>query len=503
MNKLAALILLVVAASPLARAASSPDAAVRRWREQHEQQVLDEFVALLRIPNVSGDTANVRRNADFLLERLKARGIDAKPYVVEGANPIVLGTIPVRGAKRTLAFYAHYDGQPVDAKQWSNPPFEPTLRSAPIERGGAVVPPKAPVDREARLYARGAADDKLSVMALLAAIDALRATGAKLNSNIKLVFEGEEEAGSPNLAKILAANKAAFAADWYLMVDGPVHASGRPIVAFGARDIVWLELSVYGPAHDVHSGHYGNWVPNPAFELARLLAAMKDEHGRVLVPHFYDEVEPLGPREKQALAEAPDADAALMDELAIGSTEAAPRRLAEAITQPSLNIKGLASAHVGADSANVVPATATASIDIRLVKGMDPARTLDRVTDFVRSQGFFVVDAEPGAEIRRAHTKVARIDRSRTGFGAVRTPMDDPFAQDVVRTIERVRAAKAVLVPNLGGSLPLSDVERPLGARTIVIPLANHDDRQHAADENLRIGNLWDAIETLEALLRL
>jgi len=506
-SSLLALLVLFAPVAALA-ATAAPDAdtqAVRQWRQQHEQAIVDEFANFLRLPDVSADKANIRRNAEFIAAMMRARGIDSKLVTVGDANPVVFGEIRTPGAQRTIVFYAHYDGQPLDPKEWTTPPFEPTLRSAPVEDGGKVLPLTAEgghFDPESRLYARAAGDDKAAIMALMAAVDALRASGLKARSNIKFAFEGEEEAGSAHLEQIIAANKELFAGDLWLMCDGPVHQSRRQLVYFGARDVDRLDLTVYGPAHELHSGHYGNWAPNPALELARLLASMKDDSGHVLVEHFYDGIEPLSPLERRELAQAPDNDEALKDELWLGGTEGAPAKLAELITQPSLNIRGMASARVGAQASNVIPATATASLDIRLVKGMDPQRTIERVLEHVRRQGFYVVDQPPTPKIRRAHPKVVWADAAAVGRGAVRTSMDLPISQEVLRIVERVRGP-TVKLPNMGGSLPLADVERPLGTHTIVLPIANHDDRQHSFDENLRLQNLWDGIELMAALLRM
>jgi acetylornithine deacetylase/succinyl-diaminopimelate desuccinylase-like protein len=501
------LLLVLVAPDPV-MATAGPDAesqVIRQWRQQHEQAIVDEFASFLRIPDVSQDAANIQRNAEFIAAMMRTRGIESKLVTVAGANPVVFGEIRSPGARRTIVFYAHYDGQPLDPKEWTTPPFEPTLRTQSIENGGQIIPLTVAgghFDPESRLYARAAGDDKISIMALMAAIDAIRASGLKTKSNIKFAFEGEEEAGSAHLEEIIAANKALFAGDLWLMCDGPVHQTRRQLIYFGARDMDRLDLTVYGPAHELHSGHYGNWAPNPALELARLLASMKDESGHVLVEHFYDGIEPLSPLEQRELAKAPDIDEALKAELWLGATDGAPKKLAELITQPSLNIRGMASARVGAQASNVIPATATASLDIRLVKGMDPQRTMERVLDHIRQQGFFVVDQAPSPEIRQAHAKVVWANQSLIGSDAIRTPMDLPISQEVIGIVERVRGP-TVKLPNMGGGLPLADVERPLGTRTIVIPIANHDDRQHSFDENVRLQNLWDGIELMAALLRM
>jgi acetylornithine deacetylase/succinyl-diaminopimelate desuccinylase-like protein len=488
----------------LAAAQTNPAAqAARTWLQAHERAIVDEFVALLSLPNITRDAADAGKNADFILKMMAARNISGKLITADGANPIVFGEIRTPGATRTVVFYAHYDGQPLDPKEWTTPPFTPTLRSQMIENGGRVIPlppPGTPFDPESRLYARSSGDDKAPIVAIMAAVDAIRAAGLTLKSNVKFVFEGEEEAGSPHLAKMLSANKTLLAGDVWLMCDGPVHQTRRQLIYFGARDVVRLDLTVYGPRSELHSGHYGNWAPNPALALARILVSMKDLGGRVLVPHFYDGVEPLSPAEKQALAAAPDIDADLRREFWLGSTDGEPKTLQELITEPSLNIRGLASSRTGAQASNVIPASATASIDIRLVKGMDPKLTQDRVIDHIRSQGFFVVEREPDADVRRSHANVVRVERGPVGLGAVRTPMDLPISQEVIRTVESVRGP-TVKLPNMGGSLPLAEVEQSIGTRTIGIPIANHDDHQHSSDENLRLQNLWDGIELMAALL--
>jgi acetylornithine deacetylase/succinyl-diaminopimelate desuccinylase-like protein len=474
-----------------------------QWRQRHEREIIDEFVALVSIPDVTGDRANIPRNADAVANMMKKRGILPRLVSVPGANPVVFGEILTPGATRTIVFYAHYDGQPVDAKEWATPPFTPTLRDRKIEEGGQVIPlpePGAPFNPEWRLYARGAADDKVQIEAMMSALDAIRAAGLKTKSNIKFAFEGEEEAGSVNLGKILAANKDLFSGDVWLICDAPLSQTRRQSVIFGARGLTALDITVYGPRMELHSGHYGNWAPNPAMMLARLLASMKDENGRVLVDHFYDGIEPLRDTEKRAVADSPNVDPLLMDEFWLGSTEGAPRKLAELITLPSLNVRGMASARVGAQASNVIPASATASIDLRLVKGVDYQETVDRLIEHVRKQGFFVVAQEPTAEVRRTHAKVAWVAVKPGGYNSVRTPMDLPISQELIQTVESARGA-AVKVPNMGASVPLDVIERALGTHTIIIPIANHDDNQHSFDENLRIQNLWDGIDLMAALL--
>jgi acetylornithine deacetylase/succinyl-diaminopimelate desuccinylase-like protein len=476
--------------------------AARAWRQQHERAIVDEFIALLSIPNIASDRGNIQRNATAIAAMMEKRGISAKLVSVPGGNPVVFGEIRTPGATRTIGFYAHYDGQPLDPKEWTSPPFEPTLRDKRVEDGGRVIavpPAGARFEPEWRLYARGAADDKAPIVALMTAIDGMRAAGVAFKGHVKFAFEGEEEGGSPNLEKTLAANKDLFTADLWLMCDAPLYQTRQQSIIFGARGVTRVDITVYGPRTELHSGHYGNWAPNPAMSLARLLASMKGDDGRVLVEHFYDDVEPLGPVERQALAEAPAIDARLMQELWLGSTDGRPQTLNDLITIPSLNIRGMASSRVGAQASNVIPSSAEVTIDVRMVKGMDGRKTGRQIVDHIRNQGFFVVDREPTADERRAHAKVARVVIGPLGVGS-RTPMDLPISQELIRTVESARG-RAVKLPTMGGGLPLQEVERPLGTRTIVIPIGNHDNNQHSFDENLRIQNLWDGIELMAALL--
>ena len=485
----------------LVHAQNPASQAARQWRQQHERAIMDEFISLLAIPNIAADRANIQRNAETIAAMMQKRGIAAKLVSVPGGNPVVFGEIKTPGATRTIVLYAHYDGQPLDPKEWATPPFTPTLRDKQIERDGQVIALPAggkPFDPEWRLYGRGSADDKAPIIAMLAAVDAIHSAGLKLKSNVKFAFEGEEEAGSVNLAKTLAANKELFAGDVWLSCDGPLHQTRRQSITFGARGISTVDITVYGPRGELHSGHYGNWAPNPAMMLVQLLASMKDASGRVLVDHFYDGIEPLSETEKRAVAQAPDVDADLMREFWLGSTENAPLKLAELINLPSLNIRGMASSRIGNQASNVIPATATATIDMRLVKGMDPRQTADRLIEHVRNQGFFVVDQEPSADVRRAHPKVAMIVR-RNAENPHRVSMDLPISQEVIRTVESARGP-AVKIPTSGGTGP--DVaEAVLGMTEIGIPIGNHDNNQHSYNENLRLQNLWDGIELMAALL--
>lgn len=470
----------------LAVIAQAPAVAARQWHSAHQAEILEEFTALLAIPNVASDTQNIQRNADALVTMLKKRGVETQLLTAPGAPPVVFGEIKTPGAKRTIVFYAHYDGQPVTPTEWEgNAPFTPTLRK---------------VNGEGRIYARSASDDKAAIMAQLAALDALHAAKIPLRSNVRFVWEGEEEAGSPHLETILNAHRELVHGDVWLVCDGPVDQSRRQTVVFGARGDSHVEITVFGPTRGLHSGHYGNWAPNPAMMLAQLLASMKDSDGKVLIPHFYDGIAPLGALEKQAIADAPVNDEQLRQELALGHVEGGGKKLLELLNLPTLNINGMTAANTGPRANNVIPTRAVATIDLRLVLGEHWREQQDRVIEFVRSQGFFVVDSEPSREVLLAHPKVAMVTRDVASYDAVRTPMDLPIARDVIAAVESAHG-KIVKWPTMGGSVPLGAMERAADTHTIIVPIANHDNNQHSFNENIRLQNLWDGIETMAALI--
>ncbi len=472
-------------------------AAIRAYRKSHGASILREFVSLLALPNVSRDLDDVLVNAHAIGDLLGRRGVDVEVLELAGAAPVVSGRLDV-GAERTVGIYAHYDGQPVEPGAWTHPPFQPTLCAGGEPRPLPVDGDE--IDDEWRLFARSAADDKAPVMALAAALDGLAAAGAAPAANLAILFEGEEEIGSPHLAEYLARHRDRFAADVWLICDGPVHPTGRPQVAFGVRGITEVEITVYGPARPLHSGHYGNWAPNAALELARLVASMKDADGHVDVAGFYDDTAPLTDADRAAVTALPDDDDRQRHELALGATEAHGAALAERLMLPSLNLRGLAAGGVGDQAANVVPAVATASFDIRLALGDDPVAMLDRVEDHVRAQGYHVVAGEPDAATRRAHPRVARV-RRRPGYPAVRTPVGSPLGDWALAAAGAAAGEPAVALPTFGGSVPLHSFVSELAAPVVITPFANHDNNQHAADENLRLGNLWYGVDLLASLI--
>jgi acetylornithine deacetylase/succinyl-diaminopimelate desuccinylase-like protein len=491
-------LLILLACRPAYADSAAAGRAARAWRQAHERPILNEYVELLSVPNIARNLDDMRRNASLIQTILEKRGIRSQLLEVAGAPPVIYGERKTPGATRTILFYVHYDGQPVEPQLWFNKdPFRPTMLD--VEGRAVTIPASGAIDPEWRLYARSAGDDKAPIITLTSALDAITAAGIAPTSNLKFFLDGEEEAGSPHMRQFLEKYKHLFGADVWIFCDGPVHQSRRQQIVFGARGSTALEITVYGPRRELHSGHYGNWAPNPAMMLAQLLASMKDEHGKVLVKDFYKDVEPLGEGELKAIAGAPNIEADLKKELWLGWTEGDGRRLDELINQPALNIQGISSAGTGDQARNVIPSTATASVGIRLVKGTDARRMQDLVIEHIRSRGYHVTETEPDPATLMKHGKVARIGR-RAGYNAVRAPMDLDISRRIVGAVEAARGA-VIQLPTLGGSLPIAPIQEVLQAPVVIVPIANHDNNQHGHNENMRLQNLWDGIETMAALL--
>jgi acetylornithine deacetylase/succinyl-diaminopimelate desuccinylase-like protein len=476
---------------------------VEAWVDRHQQAVVRELADLLSIPNVAADVDNIRRNAVHLRDMLARRGFAAEILETDG-NPLVYGELRVPGATRTLLLYSHYDGQPVEPSLWQQEdPFTPILRDGRLEDGARVLPALRDHERfepDWRIYARSASDDKSPIVALCAAIDALKASGRTPTSNLRVILDGEEEAGSPNLVPAIARYREKLAADVMLILDGPVHPSGRPTLVFGARGIVPVTLTVYGPKFALHSGHYGNWVPNPAQRLARLLASMKDDEGNVLVDGFYDGIEPLAAEEREVLEAVPDESARLLRLFGVARPERPDRSLQEGLQIPTLNVRGMSSAFVGAAARTVIPDTAIAEIDIRLVVETPADAMAEKLRAHLVRQGYHVVDDDPDDATRTAHPSIVRM-QARSGTNAYRTSPLLPISRRLSTALERTFGEPPVRIRTSGGTVPIAPFIEAMGFPAISVPTVNFDNNQHGENENVRLGHFFRGIVTIAAVL--
>lgn len=490
----------LLALAPALGAQRSPLASrVHEWRAARQPEIVRELAELLALRNVATDSADIERNAQHLVAMLGRRGITGRVLRHPNSMPAVYGELRVPGATRTVMLYAHFDGQPVTAADWKYPPFEPMMLTGTIDAGGVPGTVRANADvGEYRLYGRSASDDKSPIVAMLSALDALRALGERPSVNLKFFFEGGEEAGSSGLGELMSAHADLLRADLWLLCDGPVHASRRPQIVFGVRGVMGMRLTTFGPSRALHSGHYGNWAPNPAAELAELLAGMRDSEGRIRIQGFYDDVRPLSAAERAAVAALPPTDSALRQAFELGRTEGGGA-IGERIMLPAMNIRALSSGSI-ANAANAVPVSASASIDLRLVPDQEPARVRERIERHLRGLGYHVVHRTPTREERLAHARLIQLDWSENGYAAYRVDAGAPFSRAITK-LTRDALGEPVLVPMLGGSLPVSIMVDAVRTPMVTLPIVNHDNNQHAANENLRLQNLWDGIALLATVM--
>ena len=495
-------LLLICAALPPCATGQALDAdQLEALADQHAPTSFSAFRDLLRLPNDAHDPEQIARNLAWMERAFAERGF-AVETLATGGPPLLLAEREAEGGAPTVLVYLQIDGQPVDSSQWDQAsPYEPVLkrrdgsgwREIPWERL------EGDVDPEWRIFARSASDAKGPAMALLTALDAMEAEGLTIPYNLKVIMDFEEEQGSPHLPEAVRRHRDRLAADALIIFDGPRHVTNRPTLTFGARGIATVTLTVFGPRVPQHSGHYGNYVPNPAFGLARLLASMKDERGRVVLPGFYDGVE-IDSAARAVLAEVPDDEEEIRRELGIAEAEGVAATLQEALQYPSLNVRGMAAGWVGDEVRTIIPDRAVAELDVRLVPESDPERLIGLVREHVRSQGYHLVDGEPTDDERARYAKLASFE-SRVSYGAFRTPVDSDVGTWLTGALGRAFGEAPIRKRISGGSIPIAPFVVTLGVPAVTVPTVNPDNNQHSPNENLRVGNYTEAVQTFLAIL--
>jgi acetylornithine deacetylase/succinyl-diaminopimelate desuccinylase-like protein len=469
---------------------------------RHYRAILEEYESLVAIPNHAGNRADIERNAVALEKMLAQRGFATRRLAAPEASPAVYGELPRKAGRPTVVFYAHYDGQPAgSASDWKTSPFVPTL-----DRGGKQEPLRAALDELTsvpddawRVYARSAADDKAPIIAMLAALDSLAARKVSPAINLKVFLDGEEEVGSPHLARIVRDNAKLLAADLLLFADGPRHQSGRPQVVLGVRGVQGAHVTLFGPVRSLHSGHYGNWAVNPAARLAHLLASMRAPDGRVTISGFYAAVDAAladrGVKGDDALEKG------LLGELRLSARESEANPLARTVAWPSLNIVGVRSGDTGDAARNAIPTEATASLDFRLVPKLTNERVRELLHAHLKTQGYRVVESRDAVDAATDRDRIALVEWERSGYAGARFTEDAPPARALIALLREVHGEKLMVTPILGGSLPLSIfAENSPVTAIVVLPIANYDNNQHAPNENLTLGSLRQGIGTFAAI---
>ncbi|WP_276392859.1 M20/M25/M40 family metallo-hydrolase [Eudoraea chungangensis] len=462
---------------------------------------IDELVEFVAIPNDALQHADINRNLTWLTEKFNARGFNSSILPTSGES-LFFASLPMEDEKPTILFYMHFDGQSVDPARWDQPnPYEVVLKTE--EEGEWKTIPfnslKDDINYDWRLFGRSTSDDKGPIVMFLNAIDLLQKNEVVLPFNIKIILDSEEERSSAPLPQAVKDYRELLSADFLIISDGPVHSSGKPTIVYGCRGITTLTLSTYGPILPQHSGHYGNYAPNPGFELSQILASMKDSNGRVLIDGYYDGIEVNGPTLK-VLQNVPDNTAEINEKLQIKRAEKVGSFYQESLQYPSLNVRGLSSGWVGDKARTIVPASATAEIDIRLVPETDGNRLKALVKTHVEKQGYEVLDRVPNKADRLKYDRIVTITEGSV-TSAFRTNLDNPYGVFIANTLQQAFSEEVVQIRIMGGTVPIAPFINELNIPAFLVPMVNPDNNQHSPNENLKIAQIAYGIEAFYSIL--
>lgn len=477
--------------------------------EKYAIQSFKEFYELLSIQNDAHVPGDIEKNIQWCESAFAKRGFTTLRLETPTV-PLLLAERKVKNAKlsagkaaKTVLIYLQFDGQPVNPAQWDQEsPWKPTLKEKDSNgKWNSIAYEKLyeGLNPDWRIFARSTSDAKGPAMAFIASLDALNELKAEPNYNIKVIMDFEEELGSPNLPAAVNKFKKELSADMLIIYDGPRHVSNQPTLSFGARGICEITLTTFGPRVPVHSGNYGNYTPNPAMRLSKLLASMKDDDGRVTIPGFYEGVI-LTDEEKKILQQVPDDENEIRKFLGIAEPDKIGNNFQESLQYPTLNIRGLDALFIGKEARTLIPATATAEIDIRLVPSSNPERLIGLVKNHIQNQGYYLVDKEPTEAERLKYPKIAAFQSS-ISYGAFQTPFNSETGIWLTKAMVRAFGKEPIKIRITGGSIPISPFVITLGIPAVAVPTVNADNNQHAENENIRVGNYIDGVKTFLSIL--
>ncbi|MFT6214392.1 MAG: acetylornithine deacetylase/succinyl-diaminopimelate desuccinylase-like protein [Roseivirga sp.] len=465
-----------------------------------------ELRDFLSIPNNALIAEHVRNNLDYLTKAFKKRGFTTTELPTISRTAL-LAEKKVQGAEKTVLFYMHFDGQPIDPSKWDQPDaYTPVLKQKKSDGSGWEIiswdRAEDDFDDEWRVFARSASDDKSPIIMFLQAMDIMAERKQNLNYNIKVILDPEEEQGSIGLPGAVKTFSKELTADRMIILDGPIHDSNLPTLVFGTRGIAEIELTVYGPRTSQHSGHFGNYAPNPALRLSKLLGSMKDDEGKVTLPTFYDGIE-LTASIKAILRAVPDDQEQIKKRIGIAETDKVGSNYQEAMQYPSLNIRGFRSGWVGDEARTIVPDKAVATMDIRLVPESDGARLVALVKRHVKEAGYYLIEnREPTEEERLTQGKIIRFDHDAGAmWKAFYTPVISSTGLWLYETLSKAHNSEVARIRLAGGSVPIAFFVQELKIPAVLVPLVNPDNGQHSPNENLRLGHYRNGIKSVLAIL--
>lgn len=469
-----------------------------------EKQVrlnLEELRSFIALPNDANNPKDIDQNLIWLAKAFSGRGFDSKLLPTEGI-PLFYAELKSSPEKPTLLFYMHFDGQSVDRSKWEQEdPYKMVLKAK--EGGKWVEKPWSALNSEVngdwRLFGRSTSDDKGPIVMFLNAIDLLRYDKKEIPFNVKVILDGEEEKSSKPLPGAVRKNKELLKSDFLVINDGPVHVSGKPTLVFGCRGITSMSITTFGPVVPQHSGHYGNYAPNPGWRLIHLLNGMKDDEGRVLIKGYYDGIK-LNPETKKILSQVPDDISMIHGRLQIADPEKVGSNYQESLQFPSLNIRGMSSGWVGKEARTIVPESATAELDLRLVVETDGRRLQGLVKDHLKSQGYKIVDQIPDKEMRMKHPNLVMLKEGSV-TDAFRTELDNPFGIWLEGILKGSFDEEVVKIRTMGGTVPIAPFINALEIPAFIVPIVNPDNNQHSPNENLKISQINYGIKLFYQIL--
>lgn len=503
MNQKLISVIALVFLSVSAGAQPAPDMGeIETLTQKHLRSSFPVLRELLSIPSDAHFPDHVAANVAWMQQAFDNRGFTTT-QLDTGGPPLLLAERSIADAKKTVLIYLQIDGQPVDPAKWDQQdPYIPVLKE---RRGDSWAPIDwtrldGAIDPEWRVFARAASDAKGPVAMFLTALDILEREGLAQTHNIKVIMDFEEELGSPHLPAAVEKYKDQLAADMLLIYDGPRHTSNRPTLVFGARGIATVSLTVFGPRRPQHSGTYGNYVPNPAMRLAQLVGSMEDADGRVTIPGFYDGIT-LTDDVKSIINSVPDNEPEIRRAIGFKTPDGIAPTYQESIQYPSISVLGLESAWVGSQSRTIIPSTATAELDIRLVLESDPERLVGLVRKHILDQGYHIIERDLPSELERQQFERLISFNYEISYAAFRTPLNSAAGAWAERALVRAFGETPIKIRTGGGSIPISPFVKSLGLPAILVPAVYIDNNQHSPNENLRLGNYIDGIRAYLAIL--
>ena len=469
---------------------------------KYAKSSFDELQEFFSLPNDAYQPEQIEPNVKWCENAFAKRGYKTQRLETETV-PLLLASRNYPNAKKTVLIYLQVDGQPVDITKWHQPdPYIPALKEQDKNGNWNIIDwnnLKGDINRDWRIFSRSASDARGPDMMFLKAMDIINDLKEQPNFNIKVIMDFEEELGSPRLPKAVNQFKNELAADMLVIFDGPRHLSNEPTLSYGARGIATISLEVFGPRVPLHSGNYGNYSPNPAMKLSKLLASMWHDDGRVAIPNWYDGII-ISDVVKEILKQVPDDEKQIQKDFGIASTENIGNNFQEAIQYPALGILGMEAAWVGKSTRTIIPATAIAELNIRLVKETEGDRMVKLVKDHIINQGYYLVEEKPTEEERMAHDKIARFN-AEVSYGAFRTEFDTEIGAWLRKGMRTAFGKDPIEIRTGGGSIPISPFVITLGLPAVSVPTVNPDNNQHSPNENIRLGNYIDGIKTITAIL--